>query len=270
MHEYSGFDPSLWFLAEDADGIAGFALCLPGLAEDRWGGLRQRARRSARPSRRRARAGTPAAHLRRVPRSGKEACLAARRRRQSHRSASALHTRGHAPRPAARHLGAPLGNRAAKCLYPGPRERRPVISPLDRACPDDRFRGRIGSRAGHRAGSSDALRAHVRGGPFARSSPVAGRRLAQPGDLQDELRRLGSDEPDGRSELGRQLRRLVARRSANRLDPDLARLGRLGDLLDGRRRVRPQGPLERSRLCRHRPCLVTRRIADRVGPFRPR
>lgn len=33
-HEYSGFDPSLWFLAEDADGIAGFALCLPGLAED--------------------------------------------------------------------------------------------------------------------------------------------------------------------------------------------------------------------------------------------
>jgi mycothiol synthase len=34
MHDYSGFDPSLWFLAEDADGIAGFALCLPELAED--------------------------------------------------------------------------------------------------------------------------------------------------------------------------------------------------------------------------------------------
>jgi len=33
-HEYSGFDPSLWFLAEDETGIAGFALCLPGLAED--------------------------------------------------------------------------------------------------------------------------------------------------------------------------------------------------------------------------------------------
>jgi mycothiol synthase len=34
MHDYTGFDPSLWFLAEDADGIAGFALCLPELAED--------------------------------------------------------------------------------------------------------------------------------------------------------------------------------------------------------------------------------------------
>ncbi len=33
-HEYAGFDPSLWFLAEDANGIAGFALCLPELAED--------------------------------------------------------------------------------------------------------------------------------------------------------------------------------------------------------------------------------------------
>jgi mycothiol synthase len=34
IHDYSGLDPSLWFLAEDADGIAGFALCLPELAED--------------------------------------------------------------------------------------------------------------------------------------------------------------------------------------------------------------------------------------------
>jgi mycothiol synthase len=34
MHDYSSLDPSLWFLAEDADGIAGFALCLPELAED--------------------------------------------------------------------------------------------------------------------------------------------------------------------------------------------------------------------------------------------
>jgi len=34
MHEYTGFDPSLWFLAEDAEGVAGFALCLPELAED--------------------------------------------------------------------------------------------------------------------------------------------------------------------------------------------------------------------------------------------
>jgi mycothiol synthase len=37
LHEYTGggsFDPSLWFVAEDAQGIAGFALCLPGLAED--------------------------------------------------------------------------------------------------------------------------------------------------------------------------------------------------------------------------------------------
>jgi mycothiol synthase len=34
MHDYSSFDPSLWFLAGDADGIAGFALCLPELAED--------------------------------------------------------------------------------------------------------------------------------------------------------------------------------------------------------------------------------------------
>ena len=33
-HEYAGFDPSLWFLAEDGNGIAGFALCLPELAED--------------------------------------------------------------------------------------------------------------------------------------------------------------------------------------------------------------------------------------------
>jgi mycothiol synthase len=34
LHDYDGFDPSLWFLAEDASGIAGFALCLPELAED--------------------------------------------------------------------------------------------------------------------------------------------------------------------------------------------------------------------------------------------
>jgi len=33
-HEYAGVDPSLWFIAEDANGIAGFALCLPALAED--------------------------------------------------------------------------------------------------------------------------------------------------------------------------------------------------------------------------------------------
>jgi len=37
-HDYSGFDPSLWFVAADADGIAGFALCLPELAEDRGAG----------------------------------------------------------------------------------------------------------------------------------------------------------------------------------------------------------------------------------------
>jgi mycothiol synthase len=37
LHEYTGaggFDPTLWLVAEDAHGIAGFALCLPGLAED--------------------------------------------------------------------------------------------------------------------------------------------------------------------------------------------------------------------------------------------
>jgi len=34
LHDYDGFDPTLWFLAEDASGIAGFALCLPQLAED--------------------------------------------------------------------------------------------------------------------------------------------------------------------------------------------------------------------------------------------
>jgi mycothiol synthase len=36
LHEYAGggFDPTLWFLAEDEKGIAGFALCLPDLAED--------------------------------------------------------------------------------------------------------------------------------------------------------------------------------------------------------------------------------------------
>ena len=38
LHEYEGFDPSLWFVAEDAAGIAGFALCLPELAEDRQAG----------------------------------------------------------------------------------------------------------------------------------------------------------------------------------------------------------------------------------------
>jgi mycothiol synthase len=37
LHEYAGgggFDPTLWFVAKDAQGIAGFALCLPELAED--------------------------------------------------------------------------------------------------------------------------------------------------------------------------------------------------------------------------------------------
>jgi mycothiol synthase len=38
LHEYTGFDPELWFVAEDAAGIAGFALCLPELAEDREAG----------------------------------------------------------------------------------------------------------------------------------------------------------------------------------------------------------------------------------------
>jgi mycothiol synthase len=34
LHEYEGFDPTLWFVVEDEAGIAGFALCLPELAED--------------------------------------------------------------------------------------------------------------------------------------------------------------------------------------------------------------------------------------------
>ena len=36
LHEYTGydFDLSLWFVAEDDSGIAGFALCSTGLAED--------------------------------------------------------------------------------------------------------------------------------------------------------------------------------------------------------------------------------------------
>ena len=34
VHEYEGFDPTLWFVAEDVADIAGFALCLPELAED--------------------------------------------------------------------------------------------------------------------------------------------------------------------------------------------------------------------------------------------
>jgi len=38
LHEYSGFDPTLWFVAEDAAGIAGFALCLPEFAEDKDAG----------------------------------------------------------------------------------------------------------------------------------------------------------------------------------------------------------------------------------------
>ena len=38
LHEYTGFDPTLWFVAEDAAGIAGFALCLPEFAEDRDAG----------------------------------------------------------------------------------------------------------------------------------------------------------------------------------------------------------------------------------------
>ncbi len=39
LHEYEGsLDPSLWFVAEDEAGIAGFALCLPELPEDREAG----------------------------------------------------------------------------------------------------------------------------------------------------------------------------------------------------------------------------------------
>jgi mycothiol synthase len=34
LHEYTGFDPTLWFVAEDSAGIAGLALCLPQSAED--------------------------------------------------------------------------------------------------------------------------------------------------------------------------------------------------------------------------------------------
>jgi len=36
LHEYvgGGFDPTLWFVAEDEQGIAGFAFCLPELSED--------------------------------------------------------------------------------------------------------------------------------------------------------------------------------------------------------------------------------------------
>jgi mycothiol synthase len=34
LHDYDGFDPTLCFVAEDGAGIAGFALCLPELAED--------------------------------------------------------------------------------------------------------------------------------------------------------------------------------------------------------------------------------------------
>ncbi len=37
LHEYTGsrsFDPTLWYLAEDGEGIAGFALCTPELDED--------------------------------------------------------------------------------------------------------------------------------------------------------------------------------------------------------------------------------------------
>jgi mycothiol synthase len=34
LHEYTGFDPTLWFVAEDAEGIAGFALCLLEFVED--------------------------------------------------------------------------------------------------------------------------------------------------------------------------------------------------------------------------------------------
>jgi mycothiol synthase len=41
LHEYTGsdsFDPTLWFVAEDARGIAGFALCVPELADDQQAG----------------------------------------------------------------------------------------------------------------------------------------------------------------------------------------------------------------------------------------
>ncbi|HET7857372.1 MAG TPA: GNAT family N-acetyltransferase [Gaiellaceae bacterium] len=37
LHEYTGdgtFDPTLWFLADDAEGIAGFVLCVADFAED--------------------------------------------------------------------------------------------------------------------------------------------------------------------------------------------------------------------------------------------
>ena len=34
LHEYEGFDPTLWFVVEDEAGIAGFALCLPELPEN--------------------------------------------------------------------------------------------------------------------------------------------------------------------------------------------------------------------------------------------
>jgi mycothiol synthase len=34
LHEYGDVDPTLWFVAEDTDGIAGLALCLPELDED--------------------------------------------------------------------------------------------------------------------------------------------------------------------------------------------------------------------------------------------
>jgi mycothiol synthase len=38
LHDYDGFDPTLWFVAEDPAGIAGFALCLSELPEDRDAG----------------------------------------------------------------------------------------------------------------------------------------------------------------------------------------------------------------------------------------
>lgn len=34
LHEYTRLDPTLWLVAEDTEGIAGFALCSPDLAED--------------------------------------------------------------------------------------------------------------------------------------------------------------------------------------------------------------------------------------------
>ena len=108
LHEYTGddFDRSLWFVAEDDSGIAGFALCSAGLPEDAEAGYVAELGRAPRPARRGARARAPPLHVRRVPPAGAEASVAARRRRQPDRRAPALHAGRHAPRPADRRLGA--------------------------------------------------------------------------------------------------------------------------------------------------------------------